>query len=387
MTRQHYLLPFLSLLFPLGSFAQSGRFSCATMNVDGLPPSVSFKILGKETTIQVNPDAREDEGARAISARMVEKNVDFLGVNEDFNYHTALMEAFTAKGYVAYTHRGGMSLQEAGGLAAALLNYALKNPLVHADGLNLICRAKPDEGFPSNTATGEKIVAWNDAYGYLDHDNDALTNKGFRYYSVTTGSGANACELDVYVLHADAGSGWQDGDDGDILVREKQMTQLADYIKKTVSERPMIIMGDFNSYYTRDRLKELLIDPLEAFNDGQLTVGDCWVETARGGEFPVYDLAANGYNGHNGESIDKILFVNNKRSPVQLVLEQYSMGYDFKDEAGKPLSDHYPAFAQFAYYSASTTVGTLARTVRDVQNGRARPADLDKEVERLLNAE
>lgn len=387
MKRFFLPLSLLLSLLPLSASAQSGRFTCATMNVDGLPPTIQFSILGKDYNINVNPDGREDAGARAIAEKMVSKSVDFLGVNEDFNYHTALMEPFTAKGYVAYSHSGGMSVKEAGGVLMALLNYGAKKPLVHADGLNLICRKTPGEGFPQCSASGEQIVAWNDAYGYLDHDNDALTNKGFRYYRVTTGSGTNSCELDVYVLHMDAGSGWQDGDDGDIKVREKQMTQLVTYIKKKVSTRPMIIMGDFNSYYTRDRLKELFVDPLNQFNGGQLTVGDSWVETSHKGEYPVYDLAANGYNGHEGECIDKIIYVNNAQSPVQLVLERYTLDRTFVDASGASLSDHNPVFAQFAFYATPISIGTVVRTIRDVQNGRASKADLDRETQQLLRAE
>ena len=349
--------------------AQSGRFSCATMNVDGLPPAIDINYVLGHYTIEINPDGREDAGAKAIGTKMASMGLDFIGVNEDFNYHKALMDPLSSAGYEAYTHKGGMSVNEAGGLLVAVGNYLGKKPLVRADGLNLICRAKGDAGFPQTKATNENIVAWTDAYGYTEpyHDNDALTTKGFRYYCVTTGTPGNTCELDVYILHMDAGSGWKDGDDGDILAREKQMVQLLGHIQKKVTTRPIIIMGDFNSYYTRDRLKERLIDPIEAINDGQLHVSDCWVELSCGGVFPNYDLAAYGYNSQRGESIDKILYVNNSASPVQLVLEHYRIDNTFVGDDGTALSDHKPAIAQFAFYSSPVTVGTLVRTIRDVQ--------------------
>lgn len=374
-------------MFPLSLLAQSGRFTCATMNVDGLPPKVEVNYGLGSFSINVNPDGREDEGAHAIGTRMAQMGLDFVGVNEDFNYHKALMEPLSPLGYVAHTHKGGMSTQEAGGLFVAVSNYLAKKPLVHADGLNLICRELPGGDLPTTRGADEDIVAWTDAYGYTDHDNDALTTKGFRYYHVTTGMAANACDLDVYILHMDAGSGWKDGDEGDILAREKQMAQLLGHIRKKVSSRPLIIMGDFNCYYTRDRLKELFIDPLEQINDGQLTVGDCWVQTACGGEYPVCDVAANGYNSVRNEHLDKILYVNNSQSPVQLVLEMFSAGEDFVDDKGVPLSDHYPAIARFAYYGSPMSVGTIARTIRDLQQGRASMPDLNREVQRLLDAQ
>lgn len=386
MFGKKFLLPIVLSAFALTLQAQSGRFTCATMNVDGLPPSIDIDYGLGHYTIEINPDGREDVGARAIGAKMASMGLDFIGVNEDFNYHKALMEPLTPAGYEARTHRGGMSVSEAGGLLVAVGNYLGKRPLVRADGLNLICRAKAEAGFPETKASNEDIVAWTDAYGYTEpyHDNDALTTKGFRYYRVTTGTAGNVCELDVYILHMDAGSGWKDGDDGDILAREKQMVQLLGHIQKKVSTRPIVIMGDFNSYYTRDRLKELLIDPIESINGGQLHVSDCWVERSCGGQFPDYDLATYGYNSQRGECIDKILYVNNSLSPVQLVLEHFEIATDFVSDDGTALSDHKPALARFAFYTTPVTVGTIVRTVRDVQHGRARLEDLDREVRRVL---
>lgn len=386
MSRKTLLLAGILSASFLSVQAQSGRFTCATMNVDGLPPSVNINYIFGNYTIEVNPDGREDAGARAIGEKMLSMGLDFIGVNEDFNYHKALMEPLTPAGYEAYTHRGGMSVNEAGGLLVAVGNYLAKKPLVRADGLNLICRRQADAGFPTTKAAGENIVAWTDAYGYTEayHDNDALTTKGFRYYRVTTGDDGNTCDLDVYILHMDAGSGWKDGDDGDIYAREKQMTQLVKHIREKVTTRPIIIMGDFNSYYTRDRLKELFIDPIEAINDGQLKVSDCWVELSCEGVFPEYDLAKYGYNSQKGECIDKILYVNNSASPVQLVLEHFRIDSSFVSDDGTPLSDHKPAVARFAFYSSPVSVGTLAHTIRDVQTGRATQADLDREVQRVL---
>lgn len=371
-------------LLPGTLCAQNGRFTCATMNVDGLPPSITVNYLLGSSTIEINPDGRAEAGATAIAQKVLEQSWDFLAVNEDFNYHTELMAPLTPAGYVAYTHKGGMSVGEAGGMATAVYNYVAGNPLVSADGLNILCRKVPDAGIPKTYASEEEIVKWNDHYGYTDHDNDGMTTKGFRYYHVTIGPHSHPCDLDVYVLHADAGSGWQDGDDGDIAAREKQMAQLLEHIRQKISTRPLLIMGDFNCYYTRDRLKELFIDRIEAIGGGQLQVSDCWVETTLGGSYPPCSIAANGYEAKNGEVLDKILYVNNAASPVQLVLEQCTVGTDFVDGDGQPLSDHYPVSAQFAWYSQTPTVETLAHSVRDVQLRRARPQDVTAEVQRVL---
>lgn len=352
--------------------AQTGHFSFATMNVDGLPPKIELEILGMPLSITINEDGKGADGARAIANKMKIQGLDFLGVNEDFNYHADLMESLAEDGYVAFTHRGGMSVEEAGGITVALANFSAEKPLVQADGLNLICKTTSDN---ATSAKDEDIVAWTDAYGYMDHYNDALTTKGFRYYHVTTGDAATPCELDVYVLHMDAGDAEMDGDDGDQRAREKQMEQLLSHISQKLSDRPIIIMGDFNCLYTRDHLKSLFIDPLEALGGGeQLRVSDCWIVTSREGAYPECDPEGTKYQPQNGEVLDKIIYVNNAASPMQLVLDEFRVGTDFLDADGTPLSDHFPVFARMSYYDKTSGVeavlsGASASDIYDI-NGR-----------------
>lgn len=416
------------MMLPLSMTAQSGRFTCATMNVDGLPTSIDIKvnypILGikYEGSINTNPRSTGDVGTTAMAEKMADLNVDFLAVTEDFNYHSYLLAPFTSKGYVGSTHTGEVSLKAAGATNDAqmikLLNkYENGLNFLTTDGLNLISYKTPSEaGWPVTTVSGEFIKKWDTSYGYDEdyHEYDGITTKGFRYYKVTTGTPSNKCDIDVYMLQFDSGCGWHDNKKGDLDAREKQMEQLVNYIntkrtddiKNRVRLRPIIIMGDFNSYYTRDKLKENLIEKLKAL--------DCWVESVCGGVYPEYSFDENDvtqdhreyytkYYSTIDEPLDKIIYINNVAAPVQLVLERFEVRKDFVDTDGSQLSQtnirvlndteepahyiaHYPVVAQFAYYKTGSpvTVGTLSHTVDDAQRGRARQIDVENEANRVL---
>lgn len=426
MSSYKKLLPISLMMLPLSMTAQSGRFTCATMNVDGLPTSIDIKvnylIYKYEGSINTNPRSTGAVGTTAMAEKMADLNVDFLAVTEDFNYHSHLLAPFTSKGYVGSTHTGEVSLEAAGATTNAqmikLLNkYENGLNFLTADGLNLISYKTPSEaGWPATTVSDETIVKWDEAYGYDEdyHEYDGITTKGFRYYKVTTGNHGNKCDIDVYMLQFDSGCGWHDNDKGDLDAREKQMEQLVKYIntKRTndinnrVRLRPIIIMGDFNSYYTRDKLKENLIDKLNAL--------DCWVESACGGVYPEYSFDANDvtqdhreyytkYYSTIDEPLDKIIYINNSLAPFQLVLERFEVRKDFVDTDGSQLSQtnirvlndteepahyiaHYPVVAQFAFYKTRSpvTVGTLSHTVDDAQRGRARQIDVENEANRVL---
>lgn len=277
-------------------------FKVCTYNVDGLPQ----KILG----IDVNPDGKGAEGATNIGNYLLEKQYDIIGVSEDFDFN-AQLTAPLAEAYTIGTWRGGVS----SGL-----------PEFDTDGLNFFCK----KGLGM---TDEKWTSWNDANGIFDQGNDELIDKGFRTYTVALEGGIY---VDVYIMHMDAG----DSND-DIKARASQWTQLCNAVKNNTSRHPIIVMGDMNSRYTRDEVKSLFIDPLNA--TGRMTVKDAWIELCKNGIYP--ELGADplmvgdlGYK--EGEIVDKIFYIN-PTNGIQLTATNYTV-----DEAADQ-SDHKPLVVQF----------------------------------------
>lgn len=299
---------------------KTGKFTAVSMNVDGLPN----KILG----ISINGDGPGASGTTAISAKMLEYGWDIIGVSEDFNYNTELMSSLTQ--YSSGTHRGGVS--------------RLKND---TDGLNLIWKN-------TLSVTGEKWTSWNTSYstGIFNTGNgaDGMIDKGYRYYQVMI---AEDVAVDVYILHMDA-----DSDAGDIAARESQLTQLANAIKASDNGNPIIVMGDTNCRYTRENLKTLFVDAINA--DSRFTVQDTWIEKVRGGEYPVYGSDAlvakdkgGTYDYPDAEIVDKVFYINNTDSNVTLEADSYTIALDFTDDAGNALADHWPVVVNFQYSVAS----------------------------------
>ena len=294
----------------------TGTFTAVCMNVDGLPQ----KIFG----FTLNGDGPGSEGSKAISAKMAGYGWDIIGVSEDFNYNTELMSSLTS--YQSGTHRGGVS---------RLYN--------DTDGLNLIWKN-------TISVSGEKWTSWNTHYstGIFNTGNgaDGMIDKGYRYYKATIAQGVS---IDVYILHMDA-----DSDAEDIAARESQLTQLADAIKASKNGNPIIVMGDTNCRYTREQLKTLFIDAINA--DKRFTIQDAWIEKVRNGEYPVYGSDAlvakdkgGTYDYPDAEIVDKLFYINNTESNVVLTAESYTIATDFTDSEGKALADHWPVVADFSY--------------------------------------
>lgn len=323
----------LLLMLLLGSataFAQTtkkGEFTCAAINVDGLPASLS--VMG--VNISLNPDSKGGDGARAIGAKAPEMGWDFFGVSEDFNYNTELMEPLTAAGYMAGTYRGKIEVT-----AGAIAAYLAQKPVADTDGLNLIWNTA------TTNASGETFVPWEEHYGYTDNGADGLINKGYRFYVVSV---APFVEVDVYILHMDA-----EVTEGDLAARKSQIVQLAKAIKDSDNKRPIIIMGDTNCRYTRDLLELLLIKSVSA--DSRFTASDCWVEKCKRGVYPEYGsdaLMVDQLGYEQGEIVDKIIYINNKQSKTQLKLKDFKVDTSFVNEAGEPLADHFPVVSRFEY--------------------------------------
>lgn len=210
---------------------------------------------------------------------------DIVLLQEDFNYHDDLFSK--AKHSSKSTHAGAMGF---------------------GDGLSRLSM------YPFNNYTRQQ---WQDCLGYLWFANDCLTPKGFSFARHVLPDGV---EIDVYNIHADAGSSKKD-----IRARNSNMSQLSDFINKHSSSRLVILAGDFNSLFNEEGSVKRFLD--EGFQD-------------------VRERMLNTEFHDEEESIDKILFRGN--SEYELLPITYKMYRDeFLDASGEPLSDHFPTFATF----------------------------------------
>ncbi|MCD7757244.1 MAG: hypothetical protein LUH45_03650, partial [Clostridiales bacterium] len=303
--------------------AKSGTFTVATINVDGLPESV----LGGMITM--NSDGPGSDGTKWISSYIASCGYDIVAVQEDFEYNAELLSNLTD--YSSGTWRGNIS----DNISLSLLISGC----IDTDGLNLLYKS-------AYTASGETWVSWTTKNGRLDNGNDELIDKGYRFYQVTIADGVT---IDVYTMHMDA-----DADAEDIAAREAEWTQLVKAIKASNTTNPIIIMGDTNSRYTREDLQTLVIDALEA--DSRFTAADAWIEVIRDGDYPEYGsdaltVTAGDYNSYQvNEVVDKVIYINNANSNIQLTATSYEVdadGYQYDD--GSLPGDHPPVVVEFSY--------------------------------------
>lgn len=310
-----------------GDGTQAVTFTAAAMNVDGLPPTLSG--------ITLNSDAKEEAGATGIGEKLATKDYDFVGLSEDFNYHSSLIAPLD-RIYSSGEWRGEISsLFEGIG--------ALVGKPFDTDGLGFLWKSNV-------SVTDESWTMWTVRNGTTSNGSDELISKGYRHYTVTL---SNGVALDVFQLHMDA-----ETDAADIAARESQMAQLADDIlSHYYNGRPKIVMGDYNNRYTRDYMKTKFIDVLA--DDGKYDVRDAWVEYCRQGIYPTYGSASLmvgdlGYVA--GEIVDKIVYMNPTASNcATLRLNHFEVDTDFNDESGTPLADHYPVVANFTATPALVT--------------------------------
>ena len=311
------------LLLLCGAQAQN-TFNVAAMNVDGLPTT----ILG----ININPDGHGAEGSLAISKKLATMGYDIIGLSEDFNYNTELMQYMTE--YDCGTYRGGIDMS----------NYKA-NISFDTDGLNLLWKKV---GF---AAFNERIIGWNQKYGKFDNGADELIDKGFRFYQVTI---HDSVTIDLYIVHMDA-----ECDEQDLAARWSQWSQLASMILSSNNGNPIIVMGDTNSRYTRDKIIDNFINPLE--EDGRFTVRDAWVEKEYDNVYPEFgtnSLMVGDLGYQKGEVVDKVLYINNISSAYTISANYYLQDVSFVNEQGEPLADHWPVVVEFTYEKRSYAPGT-----------------------------
>ena len=324
----------------VGSVTAQNTFNVAAMNVDGLPNS----ILG----INLNPDGPGASGTLAISEKLATMGYDIIGVSEDFNYHNELMTYMQAYNFATY--RGGITMS----------GYQ-PNVSFNTDGLELFWKQ-------DITVMNEGIYGWNQKYGKFTNGADELIDKGFRYYQVTVN---DSVTIDLYIVHMDA-----ETDSLDNAARWSQWSQLASMILASNNGHPIIVMGDTNSRYTRDKIIDNFINPLE--EDGRFTVTDAWVEKEYDGVYPEFGTDALmvwelGYQ--KGEVVDKVLYINNRASNYTLSANYYLQDTSFVNSEGTALADHWPIVVEFTYEKRAESPNVYHTNATEVNWQGENPTD------------
>lgn len=304
-------------------------FSVVTLNVDGLPKTINIMGLYKAT---VNEDGPGAKYTPHISQYLANMNYDFISVQENFNYDSQLYSSLSAN-YDRDAWSGGLN----GDKMTADVRFM-------SDGLNAFWK----KGITAHMADS---VSWTASYGKFNHAWDAIVTKGFRRYDVKLKEGSDVV---IFNMHMDAGDDKDEakGLDGpDCRARMVQWRQLRDYILSHLDTRPVIIMGDLNSWYERDSIKIQFIDEIERI--GRAIVSDVWIELVKNGQYPeLYDGIVTKDHGtrdwsRNGELLDKILYINpkggSKLYPMNILIDRD--GYQKED--GTPLGDHTPLAVTF----------------------------------------
>jgi endonuclease/exonuclease/phosphatase family metal-dependent hydrolase len=303
--------------------AQEEEFSVMTLNVDGLPAELVFSI---------NPEGPGEKYTPEIGDYLLQSDIDIIGVQENFNFYDLLFQKLDDT-YLHDLCYGKMTVE----------GFVFPYPY---DGINLLWK---------KSITGERTdsAGWAAAYGVIDHANDELTRKGFRRYELTLPGGG---QIVAYNGHWDASDDKDEvsGDDTpDRLVRMIQWRQIRDHILNHLDNRPVIVMGDANTYYCRDSVKQQFIDFIE--ETGRATVKDAWIEMEKSGEYPqlvtgpiTHEEGASGWSLH-GEMLDKILYISPTEGSQLTVLSYHvdSVSYMRNDAQTTPLGDHFPVTARF----------------------------------------
>ena len=304
----------------LFAFAEndSGSFSMLNYNVAGLP---DFGALTEDIYALT---VKEKEVI--IGNILNESGVDFIAVQEDFNYHKQLISGMTAYEYQTI-HSGGVPFGDG-------MNIYSKTPIYNAER-----------------------TPWRTTYGVYA-EGDRLTPKGILYTVIEIADGVYA---DFYDIHADAFC-----TEGSKAARRDNYTQLAEIINSKNNDRPVIITGDFNTsihletdaYGDSDASDYSSADIRRIFIN-QLGMKDAYIELHNDGNYYDFSKCCNpaiSYWG-NWDSVEKFLY----RDGGGIHLEAKEFEYiAYTDENGGIYSDHNAAKVTFTYektadYTAADT--------------------------------
>lgn len=305
------------------------QFTVATLNVDGLPQ----KLL----VVNVNADGPGDVGTARIGKYLVQKGYDLVMMQEDFSYH-GVLSVWLEDNYKMDEWSG--TLYVIGGPRKVDFLH-LQNHRFECDGLMTAWKNDLQ-------VTPAARIPWTQNFGKFSHALDEMVTKGFRRYEVTL---RNGDRIVVYNMHMDAGDNKDEAEQKDTKDKEARMaqwTQLKDDVLQHLDSRPIIIVGDMNSLYSRDDVKGAFFDAIN--ESGRGTVADVFLELNKQGE----------------ETLDKILYINppmgTQIRPVAFSLDKDGYLYE-----GKPLGDHYPVAATFQVVSRATGMDDVRSKKDDVR--------------------
>lgn len=268
-----------------------GEISILTYNVAGLPQRISSAKTHRRTSML------------SIGEKL--NDFDIVNLQEDFNFNPYLYR--TSNHSYRSNHRGRIPF---------------------GDGLSTLSRY-PIIDF--------KRIPWHKCNG-----TDCLTTKGFSVAKILLAQGVT---IDVYNVHATSGMSQAAS-----KTRNHNLIQLAQYIQDHSKDRPLLVLGDFNAYYT------FQWDNMNTFLS-QTKLSDAWLVQYKENKipliddlfkvFPILDLK------NEEESIDKILFRNS--DSLTFKVNDYNIEKDiFINSDKKHLSDHLAVSANLSWEFKST---------------------------------
>lgn len=286
--------------------APPGHFSVLSYNVAGLPEGISDSHPERNMSL-ISPLLN------AYDVVLTQEDFDWwtplAGILDFNNYHRRLRE-HAVHPWRTDRHPG----PEAVGVDAG------DRGLLVGDGIGIMAKYPFGE---------QSLHAWKGCFGgplpFDDGAADCLAMKGFRMVTMTLGDGL---EVDVYSLHAEAGSSPTDQ-----WLQERDYEELAEFINTRGSHRAIIVGGDTN-----------------------LHTDDITPEGGGGADTAIWEqfLAATGLTDacartscSDTGSIDKIAY----RSGSSVALDATSHYFPTErfSYMGEDLSDHPPLVVEFAW--------------------------------------
>ncbi|MDR0265613.1 MAG: endonuclease/exonuclease/phosphatase family protein [Sphingobacterium sp.] len=273
--------------------ANYGQLNLLTYNIAGLPELISSAVTERSSSIT------------SIGERI--NGFDIVNVQEDFNYNKFLYR--NNKHSYRTANMGGVPFGDG-------LSTLSKYPIVEFER-----------------------ISWTNCNG-----TDCLTPKGFSYARIQL---AKEVFIDVYNVHATA----QD-DRNATIARQKNINQLKTYIKKYSADKPLLIMGDFNSHYAYE------LDNIGSFQE-DLGLVDAWVSLRNKGEIPGHQTNFEAKTAleltEDCEGIDKIYYRNNHHLLFEAKDYQVQKKL-FQNEQGQDLSDHCAVSLQLGWRIVKSSV-------------------------------
>lgn len=292
---------FLASIFLLSAFC----FSAAAEQTE----SIVVKMLNYNVAGMPKFDGTGAANHKMIADYIIEKGFDIVAVQEDFAYNKSLVKNLT--GFDYFTNHFG-SIPGGDGLN------------IFSDGMALF---------------NEERQPWKDAFGEIS-EGDILTPKGLLYTVVEISDGVY---VDFYNIHADAFD-----TTGSVEARKSNFNQVVEMIEENSKKnnRPVIITGDFNSFF--HTTPEIDSNIYEIFYE-RCGMKDAWIELHNDGDYhnfsswPQDDPEA--YWGV-WDSVERFMYKDGGGVTVNPVEFNYTW---ITDDAGESLSDHAAAECVFEF--------------------------------------